>query len=256
MADSNGRFVWYELMTTDLAAARAFYDTVVGWSSSNTNMPGMEYWMFKVGDSQAAGLMSIPEEAAKMGARPQWTGYVEVADVDAAAALVTANGGAVYQQPSDIPDVGRFAIIADPAGAALALFHSAHPEMDQPASMEEPGRVGWNELYGADPATGFDFYAKLFGWQKQQAMDMGDMGPYQMFGFGEMMLGGMMKLPPNVPTANWTYYFNVGNIDEAAERVKAAGGQVVAEPMEVPGGGWVLRAADPQGAGFALIGRR
>ncbi len=84
---------------------------------------------------------------------------------------------------------------------------------------------------------------------------MGDMGAYDLFGVGETQIGGMMKNPSPAPP-HWNYYFNVDNIDRAAERVKAAGGQVLMDPMEVPGGDWVLMGLDPQGAGFALVGHR
>jgi predicted enzyme related to lactoylglutathione lyase len=158
--------------------------------------------------------------------------------------------------PRDIPGVGRFAVMADPQGAVLALFKPANPDQDRPPPQDGPGRVGWHELYAGDYAAAFDFYAGLFGWQKQEAMDMGEMGVYQMFGLGDRMLGGMMNKPPNVPVATWHYYFNVQSIDEAIQRVKTAGGQVVFGPQEVPGGAFVMMGVDPQGGSFALVGGR
>ena len=192
----------------------------------------------------------------KMGTPPSWIGYVAVGDVDAAAAKVTASGGTVHVPPTDIPNIGRFSIVADPYGASLGLFKSANPEEDQPAKPGERGRVGWHELYTGDLASAFDFYAGLFGWEKQDAMDMGEMGVYQMFGTADTILGGMMTKPPMVSVAYWNYYFNVGNIDEAAERVRSAGGQIVHGPVEVPGGDFIVMGVDPQGAGFSLVGSR
>ena len=253
---SKGRFVWYELMTTDLPAARAFYGRVVGWNTVDAKMPGMDYWMFAAGEKTVAGAMTLPEEARKMGAPPSWMGYVAVPDVDASAARATAKGGAVHVPPMDIPGVGRFAIIADPQGAAIALFKSSNPAEDEPHVLGTPGFVGWHELYADDQATVFPFYAELFGWEKKDAMDMGEMGTYQIFGIGDKSLGGMMNKPPMVPATYWSYYFNVGNIDEAAERVASAGGRILHGPTEVPGGGWILQAMDPQGAAFALLGSR
>jgi predicted enzyme related to lactoylglutathione lyase len=257
MADTTGRFCWYELMTTDLAAARNFYDPVVGWQSSDAQMPGMKYWMFKQGDAMVAGLMDLPEESRKMGTPPNWIGYVFVPDVDASAAKVTASGGKIYVPPTDIPNVGRFAIFADPHGAVLALFKGAEAmDAAQFPDQQAPGRIGWHELYAGDLDADFAFYANLFGWQKKEAMDMGPMGTYQIFGTADTALGGMMTKPPQVPVAHWAYYFNVGNIDEAIERVKSRGGQVLMGPQEVPGGGFVMQGIDPQGAHFALFGSR
>jgi predicted enzyme related to lactoylglutathione lyase len=264
MANPRGRFVWYELMTRDLAAARTFYGSVVGWQAIDGQMPGMDYWMFTEGDTPVTGLMNLPDEARNMGTPPSWIGYIAVDDVDASTSMVTANGGRVYRPAADIPNVGRFAIVADPQGAAFALFKSANPEQVQPQDMTEKGRVGWHELYAVDQASVFDFYGRLFGWKKQESMDMGEMGVYQIFGVADEaevglrgnMLGGMMNKPPMLPGAAWGYYFNVGNIDEAAERVKSAGGQIVMGPQDVPGGGFILGCIDPQGAGFSLMGSR
>jgi predicted enzyme related to lactoylglutathione lyase len=191
-----------------------------------------------------------------MDGSPKWIGYVSVADVDAAAVQVRANGGTVHVPPTDIPTVGRFSLVADPHGAPLAVFNSANPEQDLPAAQETPGQVGWNELRTGDLATDFGFYSKLFGWVKKDAMDMGEMGIYQIFGIDDVTLGGMMNKPPTAPVAFWNYYFNVGNIDEATERVRTAGGQITFGPDEVPGGGFILLGIDPQGANFALLGSR
>jgi predicted enzyme related to lactoylglutathione lyase len=256
MATPNGRFVWYELMTTDLPAARAFYDQVVGWRSADSQMAGVDYWMFNAGETPVAGLMTLPEDARKMGTPPNWIGYVGVDDVDATAAKATANGGKVYVPPTDIPNVGRFSIIADPHGAALGLFKPANNDQESPARMDQQGHIGWHELHGGDLASDFDFYAKLFGWQKKESMDMGEMGIYQMFGNADTTLGGMMTKAPMEPVPHWNYYLNVGNIDQAAERVKSAGGQVLLGPDQVPGGDFILMGADPQGAHFALFGKR
>src|SRR5262249_36270950 len=227
MANSNGRFVWYELMTTDPAAARAFYSQVVGWRPADAQMPGVDYWLFSAGEQAVAGSMSLPEEARKMGAPPTWIGYVAVPDVDAAAAQVKAKGGTVYAPPTDIPNVGRFSVVADPQGATLGLLKSANPEQEpQPAQPGERGRVGWHELYAGNHAAALEFYAGLFGWEKKDAMDMGDMGVYQIFGTADTTLGGMMNKPPELPAPKWNYYLNVGNIDQAVERVKSAGGQI------------------------------
>jgi predicted enzyme related to lactoylglutathione lyase len=102
----------------------------------------------------------------------------------------------------------------------------------------------------------FGFYSELFGWQKSDAMPMGEMGTYQMFSTGGQAIGGMFNKPPAVPAPYWLYYFNVGDIDVAVERVWANGGQILNGPMEVPGGHWIIQGKDPQGAMFALVGKR
>jgi predicted enzyme related to lactoylglutathione lyase len=255
MSKFKGRFVWHELITTDPEGAKAFYSKVVGWTTEDITMPGMTYTLGKADGVQVVGMMAIPPQAAAMNVPPNWTGYIAVADVDASAAQVKSLGGKVFKEPMDIPNVGRFAIVTDPQGAFFALFRGeGDGEMD-PGQMT-PGHVGWNELYAGDVSAVFPFYETMFGWKKLTALEMGAMGVYQLYGFEDPAMGGMMTRPPQVPVPCWLYYFNVGQIDEAVERVKAAGGQVINGPMEVPGPMWVIQALDPQGAMFALVGTR
>jgi predicted enzyme related to lactoylglutathione lyase len=246
-------FVWYELMTTELDAAAAFYKTVVGWNSERWDNPQMRYTIVKAGDTGVGGLMTIPAEAAQMGARPAWLGYISADDVDAATDGVRQTGGTVHREPADIPEIGRFSVVADPQGAMFILFR---PQGDDrpPVPPMTPGHIGWHELYAAEWKSAFDFYAGQFGWTKADAMDMGEMGTYQLFSAGGEPIGGMMTKPADVPSPFWLFYFNVGDIDAAAERVTGNGGKVLMGPMEVPGGSWIVQATDPQGAMFALAG--
>lgn len=257
MSDDHGRFIWYELMTSDTAAARKFYGEVVDWTFHDMPMPGMTYTVLQAGGRGIGGLMGIPADAAAMGVPPNWTGYVAVDDTDAAVAKVKALGGSVMREPTDIPTIGRFAVVADPAGAVIAIMTPAPMDSPpEPIAAGTPGSSAWRELYGADPKSGFDFYGDLFGWKRDEAMDMGPMGVYQLFSNQDGQVGGMMRKPDQVPVAAWAYYFQVGEIDAAAARVKGAGGQILNGPMEVPGGGWIVQAMDPQGAMFALFGSK
>ncbi len=256
MSASHGAFVWHELMTSDPTAAMAFYGSVVGWSAQPSPVPGMEYWMLKAGETPVCGLMRVPEEAKQQGARPMWVGYVGVDDVDAATEKAKQLGGVVYRPPADIPMVGRFAIIGDPQRTMLALFKTANPMPSAPPAPGTPGLVGWNELYAADWEKAFAFYSEMFGWRKDQAMPMGEMGTYQLFAHGDLAIGGMMNKPAQMPMPAWAYYFNVSDIDAAIERTKAGGGQITNGPMQVPGDMWIAQALDPQGAMFALLGKR
>jgi hypothetical protein len=255
MSDDHGRFIWYELMTPDVAGAKDYYRRVVGWQAQDMPMPGGAYTVLDVGGAGVGGMMPLGEEHKAAGVPPNWTGYVFVDDCDASAEKARALGGSVMRPPQDIPGIGRFAIIADPAGAVLAIMKPVPPaEARPPIPPGAEGGPAWHELYGADPASGFAFYGELFGWTKGEGYDMGPMGVYQLFNNVDGQVGGMMKRPENVPHPAWQYYFRVGAIDAAADRVKAAGGQVLMGPMEVPSGDWVLQAADPQGANFALLG--
>lgn len=251
--NGRGRFVWYELMTTDPEAAKAFYTDVVGWGTAPfENASGMDYTMWTKGEAPIGGLMEMPEELRKHGAPPHWIGYVAVPDVDAAAARAKELGGTVHHGPEDIPEVGRFAVIADPQGAVLSAF-KGNQEMTPSNGDPEPGDVAWHELVTSDHEAAFEFYSDLFGWEKTDAMDMGEMGVYQMYGRPGKTLGGMYDKTADMPfPPHWLYYVSVADVDAAKEKIEAKGGTILTGPMDVPGGGRIIVAQDPQGATFAL----
>lgn len=247
MANSH---VWYELITTDQPAAERFYADVVGWKMTDSGMPGMKYTIINAGETPVGGVMSMDN-----GPPPVWMGYIGVDDVDAYAAKVKAAGGAVHKGPEDIPGVGRFAVVVDPQGAAFVLFKGNGAPDPEPLPYMTPGTTGWHELHTTDWEAAWDFYSGLFGWAKDEAMDMGPMGTYQLFGTGAGANAvGAMFNSSDAPRPMWLYYFGVPSIAAAQAKIEAGGGKVINGPMEVPGGMWIVNALDPQGAMFALVG--
>ena len=254
MVDHHGRFAWYELMTTDVVAARAFYEQVVGWGTQDASTPDLAYTLLTAGQAPVCGLMELPADARKMGATPRWMGYVGVDDVDATTERIKRLGGAVYVPATDT-NIGRISVVTDPQSATLALIKGLKPRRQQPTDLGKLGGVGWHELLATDWNKALDFYRELFGWQKAQA-DVGPTETYQMFSAGGQTIGGMLTKRPWDSIPFWLFYFNVDDIDAAAERVKAGGGRIYDGPLELPGGSWIARCADPQGAAFALQGNR
>ena len=125
----------------------------------------------------------------------------------------------------------------------------------KPADPSAPGRVGWHELLAADWERAFPFYSALFGWQRADA-DSEAMSTYQQLSAGGQTIGGMYTKPASVPLPFWLYYFNSNDVDAAVKRVTAGGGRILEGPIGVPGGSRVARCLDPQGAMFALVGKR
>ncbi len=114
-----GDWIWNELWTPDVEMALAFYEKVFGYGIDTMDMgPQGTYYQLKAGDKARAGLMQSAEPAAP----PMWLPYVRVADCDATAARAAQLGGQTLLDGTDIPGVGRFAILLDPAGAAFAVF--------------------------------------------------------------------------------------------------------------------------------------
>ena len=254
MVDLHGRFVWYELMTTDMAVAKAFYGKVIGWGAQGASTPDIPYTLLTSGKVPVAGLINLPEEARRMGATPRWMGYVSVNDIGAAADRIKRLGGSVYVPPTD-SNIGRISVVADPQAAALALLDGSKSDQKKPPEIGKPGRVGWHELLAADWQQVFPFYGELFGWQKAEA-DVGPTDTYQLFAAGEDTIGGMFDKRRIDAVPFWLFYFNVGDIDTAMDRVESSGGQVFEGPHELPSGIWIARCRDPHGAAFALQGKR
>jgi predicted enzyme related to lactoylglutathione lyase len=255
MVASHGRFVWYELRTTDLAAAKSFYGKVLGWGAQDEAiLPGVAYGFFRKADAAVGGLLELPLEARQKGVTPHWMGYVAVDDVDVAATQVQRLGGMVPVPPADTRDISRFAVIADPQQATLAVVKGTQPEQEPTADLDTPGRAGWHELLAADWEQAFAFYSALFGWQKADAY-AGVMGTYQQFSVGGVTFGGMFTKPAMLPHPFWLYYFNSGDVEAAAKRVEEAGGQVLYGPLTVPSGARIVQCTDPQGAIFGLTQR-
>jgi uncharacterized protein len=250
-----GRPLWYELMTTDMKAAEAFYRTVVGWTATPFEGSPQPYTMFnRSGGTPVAGVMTRP---ADVTAPPFWAMYVGVPSLEAAAAHIKRLGGGECSPIIEVPTVGRMQMMTDPQGAAFYIYEPGRTDQ-QPEAAAELGEASWHELMTTDAPSAMKFYSEVFGWQPSEELDMGAMGKYQMFNRPHGMIGGMMNKPPemaHVPP-NWQIYFRVPDINAAIDRIKANGGQILNGPMEVPGGDWIVNAMDPQGAAFALHARK
>jgi uncharacterized protein len=122
VVNEHGSLSWNELMSPDIPAAAKFYAAIFGWSASAAENPGMEYTEFKLGDRTIAGGMKPPME----GMPAAWGIYFAVDDTDKTAEIVKAGGGAVFQEPFDIPP-GRMAVFADPAGAVFSVIRMTEP---------------------------------------------------------------------------------------------------------------------------------
>ena len=248
-----GLFVWHELNTTDIESAERFYSKLIGWKTRAWD-PNPAYKIWTMGREGRGGLYSIHEERNVVLPPPHWLSYIGTADVDATVRQAVELGGKVATPAYDVAGVGRMAVLHDPQGAMFAISAQVERSRYQDPQL---GDFSWHELLTSNWQTAFDFYSKLFGWEKMQAMDMGPQGTYLIYGTGGHQLGGMFTpggLPPSGPL--WLPYILVRDARRTAEAVKELGAPVIHGPMEVPGGDWVFTGIDHQGAMFAVHSKK
>lgn len=246
-----GLFAWYELLTANPEAAKAFYGAVVGWGTQPFPDPSMNYTMWTNTKGPVGGLMTL-DEAQMPGARPHWMGTVSVENTDATVARALELGGKLLHAAHEIPNVGRFAVLQDPTGGTFCVMQSFDPA--GPIDMRELGRVGWHELWTSDADAAWAFYAGLFGWVEAGSMEMAPGQVYRMFGRDkDSPHGGIAPTGADGPPTAWLFYATVESADESIGRARELGATIMMGPMDVPGGGRAGGGMDPQGAGFAVF---
>jgi predicted enzyme related to lactoylglutathione lyase len=207
----------------------------------------------------AGGVLPLNAEMQQHGARPTWLGYIYVPDVDQALRNIEAADGKTLMPATDIPNVGRIAMVADPQGNPFYVMKPIPPQGQEDAQSDvfsptAEQRVGWNELSTSDPAAARSFYGDLFGWTSDDFMPMGENGEYRFFAHQGTTIGAVCGIMPG-GSGRWRYYIRVPSISAAVEALKDGGGTVQMGPQEVPGGDHIIIGNDPQGAEFALVGK-
>ncbi|MBN8816948.1 MAG: VOC family protein [Sphingomonas sp.] len=254
MRNPEGTPIWYELLTPDHDASKAFYDHVIGWTIGGKPDGGMDYRMIGTSSGEfVGGVMQLTGEMTANGAKPTWLFYIGVEDVDASFDKVKANGGGVLMPPFDIPGAGRAAFVTDPQGNPFYIMRGNTDQASTAYDRTGMGKCNWNELNTPDQVGANAFYADTFGWTYPDKMSMGDLGDYFFVMAGDTTIGATMTVQPH-DTAGWRFYFRTPDIDDTAKKVVETGGAVLAGPMEVPGGDRIIVATDPHGVVFGAVG--
>jgi predicted enzyme related to lactoylglutathione lyase len=243
---------WVDLASRDIEASRRFYGQIFGWEAEQVGGPEMgNYTFFKARGKQAAGGGSAMDE----GQHPAWTPYIATDNINQTADKVRAAGGEVVMGPMEVPMAGHMCIFRDPTGAFLALWQAGNHKGFE--IMREPVSYTWAELNTRDLARAKQFYQQVFGWDAETTPTGPGMPDYTIWKLNGEMIGGAMAMqdipmmPADVPP-HWLVYFDVEDTDRTAEQIKQLGGQVMAGPMDSPGGRFAV-ASDPQGAVFGIV---
>lgn len=262
MPNPQGSFIWYELLSPDPDGAKSFYDSVVGWDIAKTSdFPNGYRMIGRYDGKMAGGILPLTDEMREHGARPMWLGYINVDDVDTSAGAIKADGGQVHMEPFDIPGVGRVAMVTDPVGVPFYIMKPIPPagQPDAQSDVFDPMKAQhfrWNELSTTDQDGAIAFFERHFGWTQEGAMPMGEMGDYKFVQAGGVGIGAIMPKPAQSPASAWVHYIGVDDIDRGTKAITDGGGQLLHDPMDIPGGEFAVAALDPQGALFGLVGPR
>lgn len=243
-----GRFVWHDMMTTDLEASLAFYTGLFPeWQIEMQDFGSFKYPMIHCGGVKQGGF--VPLEGAP-GIPSHWISYVAVADCDAAIRRMVELGGKTCVPAFTAPGVGRFAVMTDPQGSLIKPFQVEHPwELpEQPC----PGQFIWDELLTNDVPAAQKFYTSVFGWGIDEK-HMGEMGTYTIFVLHGKMVAGAMPLPPGAQAPPcWLPYFRADDLDERAKKAESLGAKTHLPPVDIETVGRISVLADATGASFAL----
>lgn len=243
----DGEPCWADVMARDPAAARAFYSSVLGWTYQTQAEEYGGYSLCLVDGQPVAGMQGWQPQMGDVPAT--WSTYLRTAAIDEVVASVAGLGGSVAFPVMDIPNNGRMAFGADPAGARFGLWCPA--EHRGFGRTGEPGAFAWAELVTDKPVETDRFYAGLFGYDQRQIGDNGF--DYTVWHLGDEQVCGRYaaQADPQLPR-QWMLYFAVADTEASVERVLASGGSVRTPPMDSPYGR-IAGVADPEGAAFCLV---
>lgn len=247
-----GSFCWFELTTTDQAAAKKFYNGIFGWEANDSPMGPDEYYtMFKLEGRDAAAAYTMRPDQRSQGIPPYWAIYIAVTSADDMAARAQQLGGTVLAPAFDVMEYGRMAVIQDPTGAVFSIWQ---PMKNQGTGISEvDGTVCWADLNTSDPDKAGKFYSDLFGWSVNR--EEHDPSGYLHIKNGETFIGGAppaSRFNPKMPP-HWLLYFQTSDCDAVAAKAKTLGANIYLPPTTMEKVGRMSVMADPQGAVFSLF---
>ncbi|MFI6322889.1 VOC family protein [Nonomuraea sp. NPDC050556] len=237
-----GALCWLDLGTPDVPATVAHYEGLFGWTYQQAG----DYGFFQSRGRTVAGLGLLTEP----GARPAWMPYFQTTDAEATVKSVEQAGGTARTPVMAAADVARLAQLTDPAGAEFAIWEPGTTRgLDL---VNDPGSLGWAELYTPDIQAARAFYQSVFAWRVEE-MPMGDQ-LYPVISPAEgddAAMAGIVVDAGSRP--HWLPYFEVADCDEVIARSQASGGSVLVPVAEVDAIGRFATLTDPHGAHFAII---
>ncbi len=235
-----GKFVWHDLVTSDVATTKTFYGQLLNWTFEQRG----RYTIIKLNNKRIGGIINIqPKLTERHAAR--WIASLSVPDVDQAASVILTNGGIVHKGPENIGDRGRVALVSDPQGAQFSLIYTKNGDPNDGPIAE--GSWLWHELWTNNPIDSASFYKKLAGYSAIEKLDS-----YWILKAGEKWRAGIRNLFNKALEQRWVPVIKVNDVKAISTLAKQLGGRVIIEPENPDFVDQVALLADPSGALFMI----
>jgi predicted enzyme related to lactoylglutathione lyase len=246
-----GKVIFAQLVTPDLAAAKAFYAKLFGWTFRDIQFDDIPYAEAYFEGRPVAGMVEKPIKQDEHR-QPAWLNFISAGDVDVTARDALQRGGKILVQPREVGGLGRAAVLADPQGAVFAVLASSSG--DPPDILAEPGSWIWSSLITTDPDTDSAFYQDLFGYEVFE-LSTGN-GPQHLLLSTENFARVSVNTQPADSIRDHPYWLNFVRVQDAttmSAKVVTLGGRVLVQPRPDRQGGKIAVVADPFGAPFGLL---
>jgi predicted enzyme related to lactoylglutathione lyase len=243
---TTGEPCWIQLSTDDVDTAISFYGDLFGWSAGEASEEHQGYRMLFRGDQPVAGLVPMAD-----GAHPTWTVFLSTPDLAGTVERATGSGGQVLVEPMPVADLGSFAELVDPAGAAVGAWQA--DTFAGFTTSHEPGAPGWFETLTTRYDDAIAFYRQAFGWETHVMSDSPEFR-YTTLGLNENARAGVMDAAGILgdEPSRWQFYLQVSDTDETVARAVSIGGEVLTPAEDTPYGR-VATLADPAGVRFCVM---
>ncbi len=235
-----GKFVWHDLMTEDVSAAKIFYGALFDWTFEERP----RYSVIKHGNQRIGGLVEVQSRTGE-SRTARWIASLSVQDVDQASKILLEAGGVIHEGPSEMKNRGRVAFVSDPHGAQLVLIRSKNgdPE-DSPAN---PGGWLWNELWTDDPEDSINFYKNLAGYNSTDEIDS-----YVVLKANGKWRAGVRSEFDKGLEQRWVPVIRVQNAEDVSKAAQSLGGRVIVAVDKSDDDEATALLADPGGALFMV----
>jgi predicted enzyme related to lactoylglutathione lyase len=242
-----GKFVWFDLVTSDATASQRFYGKVFDWKFQQLRGTKERYFLISNEGKNIGGIVT-PAGAPKGTVGARWLSIASVANMDRAVAAMTAGGGQVLQSAIVVEGFGTRALLRDSQGAVIGLLQSSSG--DRKDAPVETGEFFWVDLYARDPAAAGRAYQQLGYELYSDEVSGDDRIVLSSKGYAR---AGILRMPAEGREPGWLPYVQVDDVPATLALVRAAGGKVLREPDPAILGGQFAVFADPLGGVLGVL---